>query len=88
MEEFLNSIGINKRGTYSDDNSYVIDLSSDREYAKYYSILERSDKLDLLEDSSTVTFDNANVMFQSDDYMINIIADWNANTYKIVVKGE
>ena len=49
MEEFLNSIGINKRGTYSDDNSYVIDLSNDREYAKYYSILDRSDELDLLE---------------------------------------
>lgn len=88
MEEFLNSIGINKRGTYSDDNSYVIDLSDDREYAKYYSILDRSDELDLLEDSSTVTFDNANVMFQSDEYMINIIADWNADTYKIVIKGE
>lgn len=88
MEEFLNSIGINKRGTYSDDNSYVIDLSDDREYAKYYSILDRSDALDLLEDSSAVTFDNANVMFQSDEYMINIIADWNADTYKIVIKGE
>ena len=88
MEEFLNSIGINKRGTYSDDNSYVIDLSNDREYAKYYSILDRIDELDLLEDSSTVTFDNANVMFQSDEYIINIIADWNANTYKIVIKGE
>lgn len=88
MEEFLNSIGINKRGTYSDDNSYVIDLSNDREYAKYCSILDRSDELDLLEDSSTVTFDNANVMFQSDEYIINIIADWNANTYKIVIKGE
>lgn len=86
MEDFLHNLGILAHGTYTDDGAYSIDLANDREYSRMFALLGKTESVKQLEDISTVTFENANVLFQSDDYVISLIADWDNNIYKLVCK--
>ena len=84
MEDFLRNLGITISGTYTDEGAYSIDIRDDREYSRIFNLLEKSSKVEQLEDTSTVNYENANVMFGSDNYILNLIADWDNNIYKLV----
>ena len=49
-KEYLKTLGITLLGTVSDNNSYVVDIKDSNEFSKIFSILERSDDLNILED--------------------------------------
>ena len=42
MDELLQAVGISKKGTYSENGSYVIDIEDYDEYGKFYAILEKA----------------------------------------------
>lgn len=86
MEEFLNELGIDKEPILSTNGDYVIDISDSTEFGKYYSKLDNSDLVEENEESSTVTMDNVNSQFINDDYTITLIADFNEDTYKMVIR--
>lgn len=84
----LSTLGVNNKGTYSRDGSFVVDLAdSSDEFGKVYSILDNNDKLDYMEDNSLLTVDNASILYLYDDFIINLIADFNNNHYKVVVSA-
>lgn len=85
-EEFLKSIGITKSGEMSSTQSYVIDLTNEDEYAKIYSLLDKSAELEVIDDSSTITIYDSNIAFNSKDFIINLIADFTQDTYKLTCK--
>lgn len=86
MEELIKGLGINKKGTFQDSSTYIIDLSTDKEFSNVCNILEKNEDLEFEDESSTVTIDNANINYTGESIVVNAIADWNANTYKIVIK--
>ena len=86
IEELLEELGITLRGNYSEEDNYVIDISNSNEYGRINSILDRSDMLEFIEDSSFLTEENANMTYKyEDDYMLNLMADFDENTYQLVI---
>lgn len=86
IEELLTELGITLQGNYSEEDNYVIDISNSNEYGRINSILDRSDMLEFIEDSSFLTEENANMTYKyEDDYMLNLMADFDENTYQLVI---
>ena len=86
MEEFLKDLGITLAGRFSEDKSYVIDLPDSDTYGKIYSKLEKSELIDVVDDTSTVTYENSNIEYEGDLYTINLISNFEDDTYKLVVR--
>ena len=87
VEDYLKSINIPYTGEISNNDSYVIDLPSSNDYGKVYSILDKSEDLDLLDDNQVVTEQGSSLIYESDstNYMVNLIADWDSNKYQVVI---
>lgn len=86
MKEFLRSLGITQQGNMDDDGNYVIDLESDKEFNKIFSILDKSEELDENDEMSVANIEVSNIMYESDDFTINLIADFAQNIYKLVIQ--
>lgn len=86
LYELLREIGIDKTGTYSDNDTYTIDLTDSNEYGRINSLLDRSDILDPIDESSYVTADNANLDYKyQDQFILSLIADFEEDYYQLVI---
>ena len=85
-QEYLKQLNINKLGEYSDD-AYVVDLLDSTEYGKVFSILDRSDDLDIMQDNQVVTTEGSSLTYESlsQPYLLSLLADWEGNVYQLVV---
>jgi hypothetical protein len=86
LEKFLEKLGITQVGHYTKTNTYIIDIDDSDEYGKIYSLLDKSDEIEEDEDSSTITIHTSNIVFESDNYQLTLIADFDQDTYKLVCK--
>ena len=84
MEELLRELGITKKGEKSKDGSYVIDIDNSDEWGKYFSKLDRNSDVEELEENSMLVTHGANIMFVYKDMQINLIADYDSDSYKLV----
>lgn len=84
MEELLKSIGIEAKGEYTKNGSYIVDIKDYDEYGKYYSLLEKSE-LEEVQDTSQITLHTTNITYANDDYQVVLQADLDEDLYKIVV---
>lgn len=85
MKELLNKIGITEAGYYSGDNNYVIDFENSNQFNTAFSRLQKSDLVEENEDSSVINLNVSNVLYISDGYSLNLIADFDQDIYKLVV---
>lgn len=85
MKEILKKIGINEPGYFSEDKNYIIDFESSEQFNKAFSRLEKSDLVEENEDSSVIDLNVSNVMYVSDEYSFNLIAEFEQDIYKLVV---
>lgn len=84
--ELLRKLGINKAGTYSDNDTYTIDLNDSNEYGRINSTLDRSEILDPIDESSYLTADNANLDYKYEDqFILSLIADFEEDYYQLVI---
>lgn len=86
MEEFLKEVGITKEPTLSEDGTMVVEIDNSNEYAKFYSILEKSELVDEDETSSQLTLEASSIQYVGDDYVITLMSDLEADTYKLTIK--
>lgn len=86
LYELLRELGINKIGTYSDNDTYTIDLNDSNEYGRINSTLDRSEILDPIDESSYLTADNANLDYKYEDqFILSLIADFEEDYYQLVI---
>ena len=85
MEEFLKSLGITGHLQKS-KSSYVLDIADSNEYGKIYSLLDKNEELEEDAEGSQVTLDYSSVQFFNDKYMIQLIADFDADEYRLTIK--
>ena len=84
--ELLKELGITKRGSYADTDTYVIDLDDSNDYGKINSILDKSEILDPIDESSYLTADNANLDYKYEDqFILSLIADFEEDYYQLVI---
>ena len=86
MEDFLRKLGINYEGEYTDDGNYFIELEDDDDYAKVYSLLEKTTELEEDEDASQLTQDNASIQSINDKYTITLLSDYESDQYALICR--
>ena len=85
MKELLKAIGINTPGYYKGNNKYIIDINSSDEYSKIFSLLDRTDLVDEIDNESISNSSNSKVVYGNDDYLIELNANFDANSYNLVI---
>lgn len=85
MKEFLRKLGITQSGHYSSNNNYVIDLDDSKDYDRICSILDKSDLVEENPDSSVINTSVSNILYVGEQFSLNVIADFDNDTYKVVV---
>lgn len=85
MEEFLQSLNIFHKGSYSNKN-YIIELLDSVDYDKVLNKLDKSDKVEEDTDSVNINMHSATNIYYSDDYEIIVGADFDNDTYKLTIK--
>ena len=91
MEKYLKNMGISKVGRYNDKNAYIIDIDNSDEYGKIYSILDKNDDLEEVDEDSKITIQTSTIVFESDEYKFTLLADFDRDTYKLIcveIQGE
>ena len=87
MEELLRELGIDAVPTRT-DKGYTVDIADSDEYARYYSKLDKSDRLEEDEENSQVTLENSSIQYTSDDdkYTLTLLADFDGDVYKLNIR--
>lgn len=85
MENILADIGITAKGEYTKQGSYVVDIKDYDEYSKYFSLLDKSDLAEEVQDTSQITVHTTTVTYTCGDYQIVLQADLDEDIYKLVV---
>ena len=85
MKNFLNKIGVTLEGYFDDDSNYVIDLESSDDYNKMYSKLSKNDLLEEDGESSKIDLDKSSILFYSEDFELELIANFKEDKYTLVV---
>ena len=94
MDELLQAVGISKKGIYSENGSYVIDIEDYDEYGKFYAILEKAqenDILTLLDENSVINVHTTDVHYLTyddeteDQYELSLLGNLDQNIYKLVI---
>lgn len=77
IESVLKDIGIELPGEYTKNGSYVIDLSSDKEWGKIYTLLDNTELIEQDEESFLLTTHNSSLIYTYDDlYRFVLKADF------------
>ena len=86
MKEMLRDLGLDYlEGQYGRDNTYIIDLGSDREFGKVYTILDNAYGIDQEEESVLLTVHNSQIIYTYlDDYQLVLKADFDNNLYSLI----
>lgn len=85
MKDLLRKLGIMEEGTRTSNHNYVIDLEDSDHFNKIFSKLDKSDLVEENEDSSVVNLEVTNILYIADGFSLNLIADFEQDTYKLVV---
>lgn len=85
MDEIARELGIEKKGEFSRDGSYVISLRDSDEFGKFYSILSNNEDVEDMNDSALVQDMGASLLYRYNGVQINLIADLDGDTYRIVM---
>ena len=87
IPQYLKQNNINKTYTISEDNNYIITLDNSDDFGKMFSHLEKIEDLEQLEDNQVVTEQGTSILYKSnsENYLFNLIADFDGNVYSLIV---
>lgn len=88
IEELLNKLNINLTGNQS-KNSYIIDIPNSDEYGRIYSKLDKSNIVEEYEENQMITEQGSSLMYEviDEDYIINLIADFDSDRYQMIINN-
>ena len=88
LESILKNLKLNiYPGVEGKDNSYILDLNSDIEWGKVYTILDNSPLLYQRDENTLLTQHNSSLIYEYDDTNIifNLKADFDNEQYSLVI---
>lgn len=71
----------------NDDNVSIVDIPDSDTYSKVASKLEKSDLVKVDDESSQLTSDTASIQYTNPKYLLTLLADFAADTYKLTIKN-
>lgn len=84
MGDILTELGIGKSNDVSD--MLVIDIDNSDDYAKYYTILDNSDEVELSLEKSKNGLSSNILVYESNQFEISLMGNFEDDTYRLVVK--
>lgn len=87
IEEVINILDVAEKGDY-ENNAFVVPFSDSKEYSHMYSVLSANEEIKLVDDKSLLNEHAAFLYFEDDSTIIKLIADFDADTYKMVVEDK
>ena len=87
MEEFAKKLGIEEPGELIGDK-FVIPLMNSDEYSKIYTILDKSDLVDLDGSSTLVTEKVSELKYVGDEFTVKLDANFVDDFYRVVISKE
>lgn len=81
-EEFAKQLGISGDGDYV-DNKYVINLANSNEYSKVYTILDKSELVDLDVDRINLDVSSTLLVYLADEFDIELKSDFDNDVYTV-----
>jgi len=85
IKELINKLGFSKEGTFTNKKTYVIDINDSKEFSKVYSLLDKSSDVEEVDESNLLTVHNSSTLFLTDEYQLNLLADFDHDSYKLVI---
>ena len=86
MKNLLTKIGISQAGHFEKDGSFVIDFENDSDYNKAFSRLDRTELVEENPEASSISLDASIVVYQNDEYILQLVANFDNNSYQLRVK--
>ena len=88
MEEFAKQLGIEFPGEVIDDK-YIIPLTNSDEYSKMYTLLDKSELVDLDTSTTLVTDKVSELIYVGDEFIVKLDANFKEDLYRVVIsRGE
>ena len=84
MKEFASKLGIDVEGTLEGEK-YVIELANSNEYSRVYTLLDKSELVNIDEDSTLVTENVGELLFLGDGFDIKLVGNFAQDIYRIVI---
>ena len=87
MEEFAKQLGITEPGELI-NGKYIIPLMNSDEYSKVYTILDKSDLVDLDGTATLVTDKVSELKYVGDEFTVKLDANFTDDFYRVVITKE
>ena len=87
MEEFAKKLGIDYPGEIV-NNKYIIPLTNSDEYSRIYTLLDKSDLVDLDTSSTLVTDKVSELQYFNDTFTVKLDANFVDDLYRVVITKE
>lgn len=84
VKEFAKSIGLEQDG-YQDGAKYIIELVDSNEFSRVYTLLDKSELLDIQEDATLLTDKVGELLYLSDDYDVKLVGNFISDIYRVVI---
>ncbi len=84
MEEFAKKLGIEYPGELVNDR-YIIPLTNSDEYSKIYTLLDKSDLVELDTSSILVTDKVSELQYLGDNFIVKLDANFTDDFYRVVI---
>ena len=85
VEELLKSLDINGK-IEVDGADYFVDLKNSNNYSYVYSVLDKSELVDLIPEYTVMTMDESKLVYTGDDYVLTLSGDLENNVYKLLIE--
>lgn len=86
VEQLMNELGLNLPLQEEEDGSYTATIEDSNDYGKVMSALNKAEGMESIDEGSYVTMEDAVMKYKYEDqFMISLIADFEDDTYELLV---
>ena len=86
IKDILKEIGIVREGSLTKNGSYTIDIEDSDDFGRFYSILDKSSKVEEMEDNTINNVHTISLVYLYKDILINLTADFDGDKYTLIAK--
>ena len=83
INKFLDELNIFVSGYYEGDD-YIVDLSSDDEFGRIFSLLDSADNLQNYD--TDLSEEETHLVYYSDEFEVHLTGNFDTNEYQLIVK--
>lgn len=84
IETMLKDIGIQRKGNMTRSGAYMIDLEDSEDFGRFYSLLDRSNKVRELDDNNINNIHTIVLLYIYKNLQITLSADLDEDKYSLV----